>query len=72
MAHVIGSPARTSVGLALHNALQALRDGIRRYRTYRATRDELMALSDHDLQDIGLNRSMIERVALDAAFGPTR
>ncbi len=72
MAHVIGTPARASFGHALANALQALRDGLRQYRTYRKTRNELLALSDHDLEDIGLNRSMIERVALDSAFGPTR
>ena len=68
MAHVVTSPAQVSPGSAPGSFLTAMRDSLRRYRAYRATRSELMALSDHDLQDIGLNRSMIERVALDAAF----
>ena len=37
------------------------------YRTYRRTRDELSGLSDRDLADLGLNRSMIEGVAREAA-----
>lgn len=37
------------------------------YRLYRATLAELSALSDRDLSDLGLHRSMIEDVAREAA-----
>lgn len=37
------------------------------YRTYRRTLNELAALSDRDLADVGLHRSMIHDVARDAA-----
>ena len=39
------------------------------YRVYRKTVNELSALSSRDLDDLGLNRSMIKRVALEAAYG---
>lgn len=38
-----------------------------RYRMYRQTVNELSALSNHELADLGLHRSMIRRVALQAA-----
>ena len=38
-----------------------------RYRMYRQTVNELAGLSDRALADLGLHRSMIRRVALQAA-----
>ncbi len=38
------------------------------YRTYRATLAELSALSDRDLDDVGLSRGMIHDVAASAAY----
>ena len=38
-----------------------------RHRLYRTTRDELGALSDRDLADLGLHRAMIDAVAREAA-----
>lgn len=38
------------------------------YRTYRATLSELSALSDRDLNDVGLSRGMIRDVAATAAY----
>ncbi|MGB3553166.1 MAG: DUF1127 domain-containing protein [Jannaschia sp.] len=40
-----------------------------KWRVYRRTVDELSMLSDRDLADLGLNRSMIERIAIEAAYG---
>lgn len=37
-----------------------------RYQSYRATVNELSALSDKELQDIGMNRGMIHSVAMEA------
>lgn len=39
-----------------------------RYRVYRRTLDELYTLSDRELNDLGLNRSMLKRVAYEAAY----
>lgn len=37
------------------------------YRKFRTTFNELSGLSDRDLHDLGLNRSMIRRVAIEAS-----
>jgi len=40
---------------------------LRRRKIYRATRDQLNALSSRELADLGISRSMITRLALEAA-----
>ncbi len=40
-----------------------------KWRTYRRTLEELSALSDRDLADLGLARGMIRTVAIEAAYG---
>lgn len=47
----------------------ALRDKWRRYGVYRETIRELAALSDRDLNDLGLHRSQITTIAVEAAYG---
>lgn len=42
-----------------------------RYRMYRQTVNELSALSDRELADLGLQRSMIRRLAMQAAAEQT-
>jgi len=70
MAHVI------STTHAQFNPVEALRDIFaasnakrQQNRVYRKTCNELMALSDRSLRDLGLGRSDINRVALEAAIG---
>lgn len=46
---------------------QDLSARLARYRLYRRTLDELAALSDRDLADLGLHRSQIRDVAREAA-----
>ncbi len=40
---------------------------LRRYRVYRETYNELMTLSDRELADLGMSRSMIRRLAIEAS-----
>ncbi|PVH30422.1 DUF1127 domain-containing protein [Pararhodobacter oceanensis] len=56
--------------------LNTLRDGFAalsaawsRSRTFTRTYNELNALSTRDLQDLGIHRSMISRLAHEAAYG---
>ena len=51
-------------------AFSALADSWRRASIYRDTYSALDALSTRELDDLGLSRSMISRVAFDAAYGP--
>lgn len=43
-------------------------DSIRRYQKFSQTYDELNRLSQRELEDLGISRSMITRVAMDAAY----
>jgi uncharacterized protein YjiS (DUF1127 family) len=47
-------------------AFRRVHGELRKYRTYRKTYDELSVLTDKELNDIGINRSMIHSVALEA------
>lgn len=44
-------------------------DAWQRRRVYRQTLRELNSLTSRELNDLGLNRSLITRVALEAAYG---
>jgi len=45
------------------------RDELERRRVYRRTLDELHSLNSRDLADLGIDRSMIRSLALEAAYG---
>lgn len=47
----------------------ALSEAWARYRLYRRTYAELSALTTRDLGDLGISRSMITRLAHEAAYG---
>lgn len=47
----------------------SIRDGIARRKVFRQTMRELKSLSRAELEDLGIHRSMITRVALEAAYG---
>lgn len=46
----------------------SLKDKLARRRIYRETMSELSELSNAELADLGLHRSMIKRLALQAAY----
>lgn len=56
---------RNWIGSIYHETV----DMLGRYRVFRQTYDELSALSNRQLADLGINRSMITRIAMDAAQG---
>jgi len=49
--------------------LKSVTTRVANYRTYRKTVNELSALSARELDDLGLNHSMIKRISLEAAYG---
>jgi uncharacterized protein YjiS (DUF1127 family) len=68
MAYASASSAApaSAVGTGL---LDRLRDTLQRRKVYRQTVRELNALTTRELTDLGITRSMITRVALEAAYG---
>jgi uncharacterized protein YjiS (DUF1127 family) len=65
------SNAANGLGLVhrLGTMIAALRIALHRRRVYGQTLGELRGLSDRDLNDLGLSRSMIRQVAYEAAYG---
>ena len=68
-----------NAGIGLRTALAAtvgsvisffagIADSMRRYQKFTQTYDELNRLSQRELDDLGIDRSMITRVAMDAAY----
>ncbi len=56
----------------LLSAIQRMQDNRARRAVYRQTVRELNALTTRDLDDLGISRSMITRLAHEAAWGATR
>lgn len=50
-------------------ALRSLREEWHRRRAYNKAVRELRALSERELADLGISRTMISRVAAEAAYG---
>ncbi|SFI53441.1 DUF1127 domain-containing protein [Jannaschia pohangensis] len=61
--------ASTSLRDRIAARFDAIREAAAKRRIYRTTLSELSALSNRDLNDLGLSRSMIRSVALEAAYG---
>ncbi|PIL18207.1 hypothetical protein P775_20835 [Puniceibacterium antarcticum] len=47
--------------------LNTLRTGMAKRKLYRNTLNELQSLNDRELADLGLHRSMLRRIAYEAA-----
>ncbi|MBT8169464.1 DUF1127 domain-containing protein [Ruegeria litorea] len=45
-----------------------MQHALARRKAYRATHHELSTLTDRDLQDLGIPRSNIKRLAMEAAY----
>ncbi len=57
-----------SASVTLLGLLKSATSRVANYRVYRKTVNELSALSARELADLGLNRSMIKRIALEAVY----
>lgn len=60
--------ADTGFSARVAHVLAHLAERRRQQAIYRRTLDELSAMSDRDLADIGLRRGMIEEIARKSAF----
>ena len=57
-----------AAGGKVHGAALDVRDAAAKRKVYRDTLRELAALSPRDLNDLGLNRSMLKGIAYQAAY----
>ena len=55
-------------GLNISGMVHTVVERVQKYRKYRETLNELSALGDHELADLGLNRSMVRSIAYRAAY----
>lgn len=70
MAYALPS-ATATVGSTGRGLLARLREALQRRQLFTRTMRELNGLTTRELSDLGLTRSMITRVALEAAYGKT-
>lgn len=61
--------AEAGLRARLLSAIQRMQENRARRAVYRQTLRELKALTTRDLDDLGINRSMITRLAHEAAWG---
>ncbi|WP_416236548.1 DUF1127 domain-containing protein [Pseudorhodobacter sp.] len=65
----VGSSAGLGLMGRVAGMFKSAGEAMRRRRVYNQTVSELRALSTRELADLGLSRSMITRIALEAAYG---
>lgn len=71
MAYVAGNRTNTpSLGARLAEIRTHAVEAYANWRVYRQTLEELSNLSPREMNDLGINPSMIKRIALEAAYGP--
>ena len=69
MAHIsVSSPASSGIFARLAGVVSNIQSRYAQYRVYRNTLDELSALNDRELADLGLSRAMLRSVAYHSAY----
>lgn len=68
MAHVAENYGKQSLRASHSGLLGRLTDAFARRRVYNRTYAELSALTTRELDDLGISRAMISRLAYEAAF----
>jgi uncharacterized protein YjiS (DUF1127 family) len=61
--------SHSSLVARISTFFEGLRESHNRYRVYRQTVRELSVLSDRELNDLGIHRSMLDSIAIEAAYG---
>lgn len=61
--------ANTGLGDRLAGLVASVKLALAKRRVYRETTRELNGLTSRELADLGIHRSMITRVAMEAAYG---
>jgi uncharacterized protein YjiS (DUF1127 family) len=69
MAYATHTLSQLTLSARLQESIESLRAALRRRRVYNKTYRELSALTSRELEDLGIARSMIRRLAMDAAYG---
>lgn len=69
IAHAHDAAAASGIAGRLLTAIQRMQENRARRAIYRQTLRELNALTARDLDDLGINRAMIDRLAREAAWG---
>ena len=69
MAHIAETLSSQRQGGYFAGLLAQLSDSLQRRRVYNKTYSELAKLSTRELNDLGISRSMISRLAQEAAYG---
>lgn len=69
IAQAHGTAAELGLRGRLLAAIQRVQENRARHAIYRQTIAELNALTERDLADLGISRSMITRIAHEAAWG---
>ncbi|MGR3197695.1 MAG: DUF1127 domain-containing protein [Paracoccus sp. (in: a-proteobacteria)] len=72
IAQAQNAAAESGLGGRLLNAIHRVQDNRARRAVYRQTVRELNALTTRDLDDLGINRTMITRLAHEAAWGSAK
>lgn len=69
MATLINRATAAPFGQRLADLRDTAKTAYANWRTYRVTLAELQGLSMREMVDLGINPSMIKRIALEAAYG---
>ena len=67
IAQTIHAPAGERIGATVSQLFARLAHSLRRRRTYMRTLNELRALSDRELADLGMHRAGLKAIAAEAA-----
>lgn len=65
----MNTPAASPLRGRIATMIETLRGRWEQYRLFRQTLTELQSLSNRELADLGLNRSMLHSIAVEAAYG---
>ena len=68
MAFVSNAPASASILNRVQHAWDDVKVRYAKWQLFRATRDELMSLSNRELNDLGIARANIHSIAYETAY----